>query len=91
MCVVLRVCVRLSVDVCGNAHFCRGPQRGCTSPADLGLTAVAKGLGEAVKAQPNKPCVSSDNSTPDITLHTDMALWGWLCVKGNVCHLDKCL
>lgn len=50
------------------------------------LTAAAEGRGEAVKAQANKPYVS--NSKPDIT----PALEGLpVCVKGNVCHLNKCL
>lgn len=83
------MCLRLGVDVRSNAR--RGKPRGCSSPADSCLTAVAEGLGEAVKTPPNKPCVSSSNSTPDITLHTDAALWDRLCLWGNVCHLDKCL
>lgn len=67
------MCLRLSVDVRSNA--CRGKLRDCSSPADSCLTAAAESLGEAVKTQPNKPCVSSSNSMPDITLHTDVALW----------------
>lgn len=39
--------LHLSNDVCTRA--CRGNLRGCSSPADSCLTAVAEGLGEAVK------------------------------------------
>ncbi len=73
VCLSVCMCLRPNEDVCSNA--CRGKLRGCSSPADSCLTAEAEGLGEAVKTQPNKPCVSSSNSTPDITLHTDVVLW----------------
>lgn len=54
--------------------------------AATGCPPPAEGRGEAVKAQANKPYVS--NSKPDVT----PALEGLpVCVKGNVCHLNKCL
>lgn len=68
------LCLRLSpVNMYCNA--CCGKLSGWSSPADFCLTAAAEGPGEAVKAQPNKPCVSSRNSMPDITLHTGVELW----------------
>lgn len=77
------------VNVCSNPSC--GKLRRRSSPADSCLTAVAEGLGEAVKAQANKPCVSNSNSSPDITPRRHSAVGLAVCVKGNVRHLNKCL
>lgn len=96
MCNLCR-CVCVCACVCVSAWMCVavpavGNLQAVLPPADSCLTAVAEGLGEAVKSQLNKPCVSSSNSKPDITPpHRRSAVGLTVCVEGNVCHLNKCL
>lgn len=85
----VRICLSRSQECVTNAVVCA-----CvcdrSSPTDSCLTAVAEGLREAVKTQPNKPCVSS-TAARHYAPRRHSAVGLTVYVEGNVHHLNKCL
>lgn len=84
VCAFVSLCLRFCVCVLRGGW--RGKLRGCSSPADSCLTAVAGGRGEAVKEQLNKP----SDSVPHVARPDRPGRAGgvrvYACARGNVRH-----